>query len=188
MCCYCNKFDCPCEETHVTDDNNNASQHTDAEVNDSMSLSSMLSNNNTQESLIDLNLCKKGMNIGFLNVQGLCSKFSDIQVLLTTENNANLHIFSMCETKLKSSKMSSSFKIQGFQDPFRKDNYTNGGGGILVYVKDQILAKRREDLETNDISCLWLEITPNKGKSFLVGSLYRNPSERVEWVERFKHF
>lgn len=188
MCCYCNKLDCACEETHISDDNNNALQHTDAEVNDSMSLSSMLSNNNTKESLIDLNLCKKGMNIGFLNVQGLCSKFSDIQVMLTAEKNANLHIFSMCETKLKSSKMSSSFKIQGFQDPFRKDNYTNGGGGILVYVKDQILAKRREDLETNDISCLWLEITPNKGKSFLVGSLYRNPSERVEWVERFEKF
>ena len=28
-----------------------------------------------------------------------------------------------------------------------------------------INAKRREDLETNDISCLWLEIIPVKGKT-----------------------
>ena len=27
---------------------------------------------------------------------------------------------------------------------------------------------------------------PEKGKSFLVGSLYRNPIERIEWVDRFE--
>ena len=49
----------------------------------------------------------------------------------------------------------------------RKDNDSNGGGGIMVYVKNGINAKRREDLEINDISCIWLEISQNKGKSFL---------------------
>ena len=50
------------------------------------------------------------------------------------------------------------------------------------------MAKRREDLESNDIACLWLEISPSKGKSFLLGSLYRNPTERVEWTDRFEQF
>ena len=50
------------------------------------------------------------------------------------------------------------------------------------------MSKRRDDLETNDIACLWLEITPEKGKSFLVGNLYRNPSEKIEWNERFEQF
>ena len=35
--------------------------------------------------------------------------------------------------------------------------------------------KRREDLETNDISCIWLEIIQEKDKSFLIGNLYRPP-------------
>ena len=48
------------------------------------------------------------------------------------------------------------------------------------------MAKRREGLETQDVACLWVEITPNKEKSFLIGSLYRNPAEWVEWVDRFK--
>ena len=43
--------------------------------------------------------------------------------------------------------------------PFRKDNDSNGGGGIMVYVKNGINAKRREDLEINDISCIRLEIS-----------------------------
>ena len=117
---------------------------------------------------VDLKLCNKGMNIGFLNVQGLCSKFSEIQVMLTSKQNANLHIFSLRETKLNSTKLSNNFKVHGFQIPFRKDNHTNGGGGILVYVRDQLMAKRREDLGTQDVACLWVEITPNKGKSFLI--------------------
>ena len=106
--------------------------------------------------------------------------------MLTSKQNANLTHFSFCETKLNSSKLSNNFKVRGFQIPFRKDNHTNGGGGILVYIRDQIMAKRREDLETQDVACLWVEITPNKGKSFLIGSLYRNPAERVEWVDRFE--
>ena len=32
-----------------------------------------------------------------------------------------------------------------------------------------------------------LEVTPSKGKSFLKGSLYRNPAEKVELVDRFEN-
>ena len=48
------------------------------------------------------------------------------------------------------------------------------------------MSKSRGDLETNDIACLCLKITPNKSKSFLVGNLYRNPAERIEWNDRFE--
>lgn len=156
------------------------------------SLNAERQHDNSNESVTNLNLRKKGMNLGFLNVQGLCSrdmtKFSEIQLMLTAENNKNLHIFGMCETKLKSHKPTNVFHINGFQTPYRKDNNSNGGGGILVYVRDHIMSKRRDDLETNDIACLWLEITPNKGKPFLCGTMYRNPSELVEWNDRFELF
>ena len=80
------------------------------------------------------------------------------------------------------------FKISGFQTPFRRDNDSNGGGGLLVYVKNGINVRRREDLETRDISCIWLEISPPKGKSFLVGKMYRPPNSRVEYNDRFEEF
>ena len=44
------------------------------------------------------------------------------------------------------------------------------------------------NLEINDIECLWLEITPKKGKSFLIETLYRYPAERAEWTDRFEGF
>ena len=107
---------------------------------------------------------------------------------LTAPENSKLHIFGMSETKLKSHKINSIFKVNCFQSPFRKDNNDNGGGGIIVYVREGILAKRREDLETNDIACLWLEICPNNGESFLVGNMYRPPDTKVEFNDRFEDF
>ena len=72
----------------------------------------------SDETVANLRLCKKGMNMGFLNIQGLSSKFSEIQILLTSEENKNLHIFSMCESKLNNSKLTPAFKVKGFHMPF----------------------------------------------------------------------
>ena len=81
------------------------------------------------------------------------TKFAEIQLMMTSKENKNLHFVSLCETKLKSNKLSSVFHVPGFlftfQLPFRKDNQRNGSGGILVYIRDHIMAKRRADLETN---------------------------------------
>ena len=115
--------------------------------------------NHKESNTNTFNLSTRGLNIGHLNIQDIrgenLNKFSDLKVLLTLPENNNLHILGLSETKLKSHKTTDIFKINGFQTPFRKDNDSNGGGGLLVNVKNGINAKRREDLETQHISCLW---------------------------------
>ena len=53
------------------------------------------------------------MNIGFLNVQGICSremtKFAEIKLMMTSEENKNLSILSLCETKLKDNNPTNAF-------------------------------------------------------------------------------
>ena len=61
-------------------------------------------------------------------------------------------------------------------------------GGLIVYVKNGINARRREDLETQNIPCLWIEILHDKSKPFLVGNMYRPPDSRVEFNDRFEEF
>ena len=152
---------------------------------------SVCNTNNVSDSVssVNLNLKKKGINVGFLNVQGICgkemSKFSEINLMLTSSENKNLHVFGMCESKLKEHKLSIAFEISGFHTPFCKDNTLNGGGGIMVFIRKELMAKRRADLEVNNVECLWIEISPRKGKSFLVGYLYRNPAETAERADRF---
>ena len=105
-----------------------------------------------------LNLDNKGINIGRLYIQGICgenmSKFSE-------------HL-GLSETKLKDHKPTEVFKVDGFQTPFRKYNISNGGRGLIVYVRNGLNAKRKRDLETNNIPCLWLEIALINCKPFLV--------------------
>ena len=66
------------------------------------------------------------------------SKFSEINLMLTSSENKNLHVFGMWESKLKEHKLSSAFNISGFHTPFRKDNTFNGGGGIMGFVRKEI--------------------------------------------------
>ena len=129
------------------------------------------------ESTVNLNLKRKGINIVFLNTQGLCGKemckFSKVKSMLTSVENKNY------ETNLKQHK-------DGFHQPFSRDNLKSGGGGIIVYVRNDIIAKQRTNLEINDIDCLWIEISPRIGNTFLVGSFYRNPNENSEGLNRFE--
>ena len=217
LCNFCNCHNCSCQTTSISEINvsNIDSVIVHSESSDNVTRAARKTNNtdqictnsyvqscnpssqsvNMQTNNINpfsINLKNKGYNIGHLNIQGICGnnlcKFSELSLMLTSKDYENLHIFGMSETKLKDHKLSTSFNINGFQTPFRKDNNTNGGGGIIVYVRDGINAKRREDLETNDISCLWLEIIPVKGKSFLVGNMYRPPDSKVEYNDRFEEF
>ena len=216
VCSICNGFKCSCQTTYISEidvskidtvtANSKSSDHV-AGAQDSYNFGQVYSNNHLQscntsshsvnlqtnnENPFSINLQNKGYNIGHLNIQGICGnnlcKFSELSIMLSSKDYENLHIFGLSETKLKDHKMTNIFKINGFQTPFRKDNNINGGGGIIVYVRDGINAKRREDLETNDISCIWLEISPVKGKSFLVGNMYRPPDSKVEYNDRFENF
>ena len=76
--------------------------------------------------------------------------------------------------------MPSAFTIDGFHYPIRKDNNSNGGGGIIVCVRNEINAKRRDGLETHYISCIWPVIKPEKGKTFLLGNLYRPQDSKID--------
>ena len=35
---------------------------------------------------------------------------------------------------------------------------------------------------------MWLQISPDKGKSFLVGNIYRLPDSKIEYNDRFEEF
>lgn len=46
---------------------------------------------------------------------------------------------------------------------------------MAVYVKDNIFAKRRVDLEPTTVECVWLELFMG-GQSYLYGTFYRPPN------------
>ena len=68
---------------------------------------------------------------------------------------------------------------------FRKDRQSHGGG-LIVYTKSNLACIHRDDLETEEIETLWLEVKNNKQKPFLLCYCYRPPSATSTWMESFE--
>lgn len=140
------------------------------------------SENESDVSIHDLGISKNGMIIGHINIQGIRSKFDELQILLTSNK---IDIFGITETKLDQIHITESFTINGFQVPFRKDRSNKKGGGILVYVRNNISCCQRTDLEDSELEHVWLEVKNPNSKSFLLCVLYRPPSSLVSWKTSF---
>lgn len=141
------------------------------------------------QTVLNLTLSAKGLNIGHLNVQGIQNKLDQVSLMLNNSEN-NICILGLSETKLKDFHPDSYFFVDNYQF-FRRDRVITRerqeqGGGIIVYVKNGMKVERRKDLETNEIECVWLEVFPKMSSSFLVGTIYRHPNDGVEWNENFE--
>ena len=84
--------------------------------------------------------------IGYLNINTLQNKIISLSREIIAK--APLDVFCIDETKLDESFPNSQFILENFQfPPFRRDRNSKGGGK-LVYVKQGIIVKRLENLET----------------------------------------
>ena len=101
------------------------------------------------------------------NVQSVVNKVDVIE-----SGFSNFSLISLTETWLNDSVSNQDLEFNDFQLPFRRDREGDSHGGILVYVKNDIPSKRRDDLELNNIECLWVEINV-RNKKLLVGTFYR---------------
>jgi hypothetical protein len=51
-----------------------------------------------------------------------------------------------------------SLKLPGYKPPYRRDRVDRLGGGVVVFVKDEINCVTRLDLQVGSVGCIWLEI------------------------------
>lgn len=117
-----------------------------------------------------MNLPKKGLVLAHLNV---CSLRNKVHELCNLVESNNIHIFAISETHLDSSFEDSEVAIHGY-NLFRRDR-DKYGGGVTIYVQNNIPAKKRCDLMLSDIEALWLQIHLPHLKPILVGCYYRPP-------------
>ena len=69
--------------------------------------------------------------------------------------------------------------------PIRKDREINNGGGLIIYIKNNIFFKRRDDLENNSVENIWIEVQSHRNK-FLLGLFYRPPNATTEYWDTFE--
>ena len=83
-------------------------------------------------------------------------------------------------------------KIKGYQAPVHRDRDHNGGG-LIIYLPNNVRAKRRSDLESPSIETIWVECKV-KGIKLLICNCYRPPNAGVDFrdalqnqLDRVKH-
>lgn len=121
-----------------------------------------------------------GIKVAHTNINGIRHKIDSVGTELTEYD-----IICIAETKLNSTYETSKLELDGFKEPYRKDRDINNGGGLLIYVKNNIHSIRRIDLEDQYCENIWLEIR-SLHKKFLVGLYYRPPNSSSEYWDAFE--
>ena len=134
---------------------------------------------------ISTNMNLKGIKIIHQNCFGLFNNMANLTALFSRQKNT---ILTLSETHIESNSahdVDDLYQIPGFQ--FIKRNRITGG--VAVYISNNIKWKRKDNFENSNIESVWIEITPNKSKSFFVGCVYRPPDSSChlskEWNNIF---
>ena len=109
--------------------------------------------------------------IAQLNINSLRNKFG----FLSSQITNYVDILLLSETKLDDSFPTGQFSLNGYSKPYRLDLSSNGGG-ILLYVRDDIPSRLLTDYKIIDnLELFFLEVNIWKKKSLL--SCSYNPHE-----------
>ena len=131
----------------------------------------------------DINkLCKnRGLKFFHVNVRSLQGNFDELQNILV---NSKIGIFTLTEIFINAHTETSEFDIPGYT--FLYKIRENGiGGGVGIYIRNNIHFIIREDLYEPEIECIWVEITPTKSKLFIFGSVYKPPDSSIHLSKNY---
>ena len=126
------------------------------------------SSSSTASAFSDLEL-KNKFSVVHYNVQSILNKVDIIQSELQ-----QFDVISLTETWLDNSISDDEIIFNGF-NLFRRDRVNDRHGGVCVFVKRELYAKRRIDLELQNTECIWVEIFVDH-KKLLIGTFYRSPN------------
>ena len=82
------------------------------------------------------------------------------------------------ETKLVNSYPKELTNIEGYQQ--EREDRNAIGGGVALYIREQIQYTRRTNLSESDLEFICVEIKPPESKPYIVIVWYRPPSDPVE--------
>ena len=108
--------------------------------------------------------------IGYLNINSVLNKIADLQIFI---QNIPLDYLVFSETKLDKSFPNAQFNLDGYKIRARQDRYKYGGG-LIVFVRREIICKRISDFKLSFSKCTCSELTISKSR-WLCFSIYRPP-------------
>ena len=127
----------------------------------------------------------QGLKCGHINIYHLKNKIPDLTVFLDTKEP--YHLFGVSESWLKDDVPDQSIQIPNYIAFRRDQNGISGKTGLVVYIHHslQSIARRRTDLECDEVECIWIEFSFPNRPSLFVGTIYRHPNSTEDWYDNF---
>lgn len=122
----------------------------------------------------------RGFNIMHYNIRGIVGNLDEFRQMVITlhDKGITVHVFLLCETLLTDRNIANC-SIKGY-NLIHKNRKTGRGGGVAIFIKDDIDYKTRDDLSLTDPGCfesVFIEIAyPNNNHSTILGEIYRIPN------------
>ena len=116
----------------------------------------------------------KGLKLLHQNICGLYARKVNLEHIL--QSFKGIDILGLTETHLTDQTPTDELIVEGF-DFERNDRRSGFGGGVGVYIKQDVPYRRRYDLEAEheNIECIWIEVLFPKSKGIMIGNIYRPP-------------
>ena len=113
---------------------------------------------------------RKNRLIGYLNINSLRNKITDLRVIMKT---LPLDYLILSETKIDKSFPTSQLYVESYEIRARRDR-DKFGGGLIEFVRRGLICKRSRDYEPKYSECLCSELTFTS-KKWIYFSIYRSP-------------
>ena len=98
----------------------------------------------------------------------------------------DLDILALSETSLDDTVPSNDLHLQHYHLPERKDRIDRNGGGVMIYVHENLHYIRHRDLEPRGIECVWIELTLRQ-KRILFGLFDRAPESKAAYFNSIEY-
>ena len=127
---------------------------------------------------------RQGLKLAHLNIFHLLNKVPELCVFMN--QSTPFHLFGLSETRLHPTVSDESIAIPGYSVT-RRDPSKNQQTGLAVYIHESIqsITRRRDDLESEDVESVWIEIRVPHSSPLFVCYLYRNPASSFIWYDEF---
>lgn len=127
---------------------------------------------------------KTSLKCCFLNARGLLGKLDELKVMIF---ELGLDIIGISETWLSEEVENVEITIDGYR-LFRKDRFTvkkGKHGGVLLYIRDDIITCEYDDLNKSKSESIWCKIVnkTDRNVDIVVGVCYKSPAAEAEEID-----
>ena len=118
----------------------------------------------------------RGLIVAHINIRSVINKTDTLEILL---KDKSFDVFTVSETWLKPQIPDCEVNISGYSY-VRQDRLEKIGGGTMIYVRDGVPYRHRQDLGGDVTESCVIEITRPKRKKLLIWTVYRAPHTNLE--------